>query len=108
MAVKVRKADAVKVLAAVKKAFAGALPANDPDNLYGPKLVKDWDWTGSGPAPYAIIWEGGPYDWAVYFPYGGIDPEFGSKIADVSSEVPKDVFCEAVTGWALGLYDGRW
>lgn len=103
MAVKVRKADALKVLALVRKVYG---IKGDAD--WGPKLVKDWDWTGYGPAPYAIIWEGGPYDWAVYFPFGGIEEEFGRKLPDVSDLVPKDVFCEAVTGWALGLYDGRW
>jgi hypothetical protein len=99
MAVKVKKADADKVLALVRKVYG--VKATDE---YGPKLVKKWDWTE---CEYAILWEGGPYDWAIYFPHGGVG-EFGNKITDVSAEVPKDVFCEPYAGWALCLYDGRW
>ena len=82
--VAVRKRDAEKVLAAVKRKFAPYIAAGyDP-----PVLLKDWDWTGYGGAPYTIVWEGGPYDWAV---------ELGWV------NVP-GVFAEPITGWALGLY----
>lgn len=95
--VKVTKADALKVFAAVKKAYKPWIAAG-----YEPQLVKDWDWAN---APYAIIWEGGPYDWAYGFPYGGRDQEFGGKIPNVSDAIPNTVFCEPYAGWALCIYD---
>ncbi|MGV8972212.1 MAG: hypothetical protein ACOH10_07805 [Rhodoglobus sp.] len=96
--VAVRKADADRVLAAVRRQFAGWL---DPADEGGPQLVKDFDW-GAGPAPYAVIWEGGPYDWAMLAGEGGIEEEFGAKIKAVV--FPKTVFCEPYTGWALAIW----
>ena len=63
--VAVTKRDADKVLAAIRRQFAGWIDPDRPD--YGPKLLKDFDWLGTGAPPYAIVWEqGSPYDWAVY------------------------------------------
>jgi hypothetical protein len=75
------------------------------DKEYGPQLVKDWEWgwTQSHTYRWAIIWEGGPYDWPFYFPYGGIEEEFGSNVPDVSERV-NDVFVEAITSWAIAIY----
>jgi hypothetical protein len=94
MAVKVKKVDADKVLAAVKKVYGVSIA--DAAAGYGPHLVKKWDWTE---CEYAILWEGGPYDWAI---------DFSFKALEAGSPVPKDVFCEPYAGWALCLYDGRW
>lgn len=95
----VRKADADKVLAAVRRQFAGWIEPGDPAS--GPTLVKDFDWD-CGVAPYAVVWEGGPYEWPMLAGEGGVDEEFGFKIKAV--EFPKTVFVEPYTGWALGIY----
>lgn len=91
-----RKRDAEKALNAVKRTFKGWIDGPE----YGPKLVKDWDWVG--PTPYAIVWEEGPYDWAMLASGGG-RTEFGSKVEPVKVD---GVFLEPVTGWALGVYPG--
>lgn len=101
MTVKVKKADAIKVLNAVKAQFKGWIDPDMPDS--GPKLVKDFDWSGTGGAPYAIVWEGGPFEWTMTAGHGGIDEEFGFKIKAVA--FPESVFCEPMTGWALGIYE---
>lgn len=100
MAVKIKKADADKTLAAVKKAFKSWCDAGTPL----PKLVKDYN-TGYGTAPYAILWEEGPFEWTLYFPHGGIEEEFGFKLPDVSGAVPDGVFCEPINHWALAIYE---
>ena len=97
--VKVRKADADKVLAAVKKAYKSWVDAG----YTPPKLVKDWDWT-SGPAAWSVVWEEGPYDWAILFPFGGIEEEFGFKVPDVSGSIPDGVFFEPINGWSGGIF----
>lgn len=102
MAVAVRKADATKVLNAVKAAFR---PWID-DDATGPTLVKNWSWTGISAAPYAILWEEGPYEWTHLFPFGGIEEEFGSRIKSVEGRVPESVFVEPITSWAIGVYEG--
>lgn len=105
---KVTKAQAEKVLRAVKTQAKPWVDAGGD----GPILVKDFDWAGVT-APWAVVWEGGPYDWAILFPYGGIEEEFGFRMRDVSPLVPKEVFVEAAASWALGIYpadvlvDGR-
>ena len=95
----VKKRDAEKVLASIKKVYRAWL--EDASEDMRPKLVKDWDWLGTGPAPYAIVWEGGPYEWT-FLIHGGRDEEFGVKVEAV--QVPESVFAEPITSWALGLY----
>lgn len=93
--VTVRKRDADKALTAVKSRFKGWF--DGPDD--GPKLVKDWAWIGS-PAPYAIVWEEGPYDWAMLATGGG-RTEFGFAVEPVRVD---GLFLEPATGWALSIY----
>jgi len=85
MTKKVSEAKALKVLKAVQKRF------HDDDPIHGPQLVMDFDWFGYGERP-AIIWEGGPYEWAVLFSLS------------LTEDSVKGVFLEPVTNWALGIY----
>lgn len=95
------KAEATKVLNAVKRAFRPWLDGSD-----GPKLLENWDWLGHGnPARWSIVWEEGPFEWAYLFPFGGRDEEFGFRVADVSEAIPDGFFSEAITSWAIGLYE---
>ena len=94
------KAEATKVLNAVRRAFR---PWLDGDN--GPKLLRDWDWSGNGGTRWSIVWEEGPYCWTYLFPFGGIDEEFGFKVPDVSAAMPDGFYAEAITSWAIGLYE---
>lgn len=94
------KTDMKKVLAALKEQRK---PWIDADST-PPEIVMDFDWLGFGGHPH-IVWEEGPYDWTVYFPYGGVDPEFGFKIPDVSDQMPDGWYSEAMTGWAIGVYE---
>lgn len=94
--VAVTKRDAQRVLAAViKQCPTGGTP---------PTLVKDYETWGGGVAPYAILWEEGPYDWPYLFPYGGVDEEFGFKVPDVSATIPTGVFAEALNNWSVAIY----
>jgi hypothetical protein len=97
----ITRKDAEKVLAAILEQHAWAKePGFDQ-----PIIVEDWAWDG-GPAPFAIVWEGGAFEWTYLFPYGGIDAEFGTKTKDVSSKIPADIYVEPITSWALGIYPG--
>ena len=99
--VAVTKRDADKVLAAIRRQFAGWIDPDRPD--YGPELLKDFDWLGTGAPPYAIVWEqGSPYDWAVYAGQSYVDEEFGFRVKGV--EFPPAVWVEAITGWALAIH----
>ena len=93
MSAKVTRAKAQKVLTAVRASFGVAAGEE------GPALVMAWDWTGRGAHP-AIVWEGGPYDWAILASGGGRD-EWGLVHQPV--EVP-GTFLEPVTGWARGIW----
>lgn len=110
----VSRPEAEVVLREVRKRFA---PYIDPEvEGSGPELVRDWDW--SGHADWAIIWEGGPYEWAYLAASGGVDEELtelNATMAEYRSgkmkpvevapvEPPERVFLEPVTSWALGLY----
>lgn len=99
--VRVKKADAEKVLAAVKRQFKPWIDAG----MAGPRLVKDYSWSDIGnPAPYAIVWEdGSPYEWCFLFPYGGVEEEFGFNVKAV--EIPKSVFTEPIFSFILGIYE---
>lgn len=61
----------------------------------GPVLCMDFEgWRTR--TEWAVVWEGGPYEWAMWVPLGGQ----GFSAA----EVAKGVFLEPITDWALGLY----
>lgn len=97
------KAEATKVLSAVRRAFKPWLDGND-----GPKLIENWDWLGAGAdytTRWSIVWEEGPFEWAYLFPFGGIDSEFGFRVKDVSEAIPDGFYSEAITSWAIGLYE---
>jgi len=86
-----------------KETFAGTLFENGPQYL--PEIRMDFDWLGHGGHP-SIIWEdGGPYEWAYLFPFGGRDEEFGGVVKDVSDMLPKGWYAEAITSWAIGIYE---
>jgi hypothetical protein len=95
---KVTKRQAEQVLAAVKRQFRAWLSA---DGSNSPVLIMDWDWLGYGPCP-SIVWEGGPYDWTMYFPGGGIEEEFGTTVKPVT--VPKGIWTEPMTMFAISIY----
>lgn len=77
----------------------------EDDSRFGPQLREDWDWLGTGNvAKWSIIWEEGPFQWSYYFPYGGIEEEFGTMVPDVSKSIPAGFYAEAITSWAVGLY----
>lgn len=93
--------DAEAVLRAVKRQFK-----NYVESGCEPQLIERWSFLRDSDH-WAVVWEEGPYDWAHLFPYGGREEEFGSLILDVSADVPARVFCEPITGWALGVYPDR-
>jgi hypothetical protein len=103
----VTKGDAEKVLAAVRKQYAAYL-----DGVEGPVLLKDWNWTGYGAARWSVVWEGGPYEWAVNFGDSGVDEELAELAAEFGLSpvrfkpypIPDTVWTEPVTGWALAIY----
>lgn len=61
------------------------------DSKYGPELRMDFDWLGYGAWP-AIVWEGGPHDWAT-------DCSF-----ELLDALPKGAWLEPVTSWSLNVY----
>lgn len=95
----VSQRDAELVLAAIKKQYAVYLEDAGPDDQ--PLLIKDWNFFGNGAVPYAVIWEGGPYEWA-HLVDGGIEEEFGFRVQ--AAELPDTVEVEPYTGWALAIY----
>jgi hypothetical protein len=119
MAHRITKANGEKVLAAIKSKFAAYI---DPEvEGSGPELVMDFDWVGT-PGP-AIVWEGGPFEWVYLALWGGVDEELTTDLMTIPEyvtftktgkatnpaivtpiEKPANVYCEAITSWALGLY----
>lgn len=96
------KAKAVAAYKALVKAYADqGVVAHEPvvqDGQRwpdGPVLCRDFElW--SGPTRWAIVWEGGPYDWAI--------EASSTQFADDRGGLPEGVFVEPIVGWALGLY----
>lgn len=95
---KVSNSEANAVLNALLEQHSAAIAAGYSE----PKLEMDSE---SEYADVCISWEEGPYEWAYTFPHGGIDPEFGFAVKDVSDMIPTGIWCETIYGWGLiGIY----
>lgn len=94
MTQRITEKQAEKVCGIVAKAFAA-------EPQYGPKVIMDWDY---GPA---IVWEEGPYGWAITFAsmaagYETVCQEFGYKRKPV--KIPAGIFVEPATSYAISMY----
>lgn len=90
---KVKKQTAERVLLALERQHKAAIDAGYPR----PSLVN-------GERSFFISWEEGPYEWAYLFPFGGIEEEFGFRVADVSGQVPKGLLIEPINSYSVGIY----
>jgi hypothetical protein len=86
------KREAEKVLEAVFARYKKYGAAISP-TYWGPTLKMDWDWAHNDGWP-SLIWEEGPYDWAI-------------EIACSDIELPKGVWLEPVNSWSLSIYVER-
>lgn len=98
----VTKRQAEQAFRQVKDQFKVFLP--EEGYAYGPKLIHNWDWFDSGPTTWAIVWEEGPYGWALLAETGGRLEEFGGVIP-AAKHWPKGTYSEAQTSWAIGIYE---
>lgn len=75
------------------------------DEVY-PVLIENWDYLDSGPTRWAVVWEGGPYEWALLAERGGkmIDYHPSPEIP-AAKHWPAGTFAEPVTSWAVGIYE---
>lgn len=110
---KTTKRQVQSALRAIRKAY-GFKPGED-DHI-GPKLVEEyhgWYNTHSN----AIVWEEGPFEWAIHASMGGFDEELYHDLLEfMSSEqaaerakkepikVPKGTYLEPINSYSLGLY----
>jgi hypothetical protein len=103
----VTKAKAERVLAAVKKKYAAYLDGADESSQ--PFLATEFY---VGRAPYAVVWEMGPSDWALVATSGDPTEEDWALLAEVGLKpsgskplaIPAGVYAEPLTSYALGLY----
>lgn len=59
----------------------------------GAELIEDWTWSSHMGKNWAIVWEGGPYDWTIEFSEWYNWQDVGSP-----------VFVEPYSGWALSIW----
>ncbi len=100
---------ATKAFNVFKRRFKGYY---DPTSPYGPLLRKNE--TGH----WEIMWEEGPFEWAINFSDGGVDTEVyylardaGATYAEARAlatnprnEIPASIFSEPINSYTLGLY----
>lgn len=105
--VPVLKRDAERALASVRRMFRSWIDAGTEE----PVLVRNYDPGFGAPAPFAILWEGGPFDWAITATLGGINEEEATLVREFGGEPKRwvpltldNVFLEPITGWSLGIY----
>ena len=111
----VTKAQAVKVYEAICERH-GEEPQPVVSTAHGeriptngrPALVRDWDWTSSR---WSVVWEEGPYDWAMVDAMGGIS-EGAMMVADALGTAPKETapvatpsgtYLEPINGWSTAI-----
>lgn len=110
----VTRRDAEKVLHALK-VQTGMLLA-EAEGWPQPVIMEDWDWLGDGGTKWSIVWEEGPYEWAIRFPEGGIDEEASIEAAEFGVTavrtrpvaLPAHVWTEPITSWAIAILPRNW
>lgn len=85
---KIRKADAMKVLEAVRAQF----PKDYEDAFTLKSDFDGHDWV--------ILGEMGPHEWTYTFPEGRSDWD----IPDVTAQVPGHLYAEAINHYSIALY----
>jgi hypothetical protein len=91
------KRQAQSALRAIRKHFGFA-----PGDEGGPRLVEEYHgWYSS--YPNAIVWEDGPYEWAVAIRCGCTGCGDSCKLL-AADKLPKGTYVEAINGEALSLY----
>lgn len=71
---------------------------------YGPELHFEWDWSDAGTPHPAIVWEGGPPEWPIYFPHGGRN-DLNYQVPSVSDDpIWTEFWCEPGTYWYTSIY----
>lgn len=107
------KRQAQTALRAIRKAY-GFKPGED-DGI-GPKLVEEYHgWYST--TRNAIVWEEGPFEWAIRASLGGFDEELYHDLKDFLPreeaiekakqqpvKVPKGTYLEPINSYSLGLY----
>lgn len=100
---------AEQALAAVIEQFA--VQPGDPQ----PEIKENWHWTET-PARWALVWEEGPYEWALRAGTGGLDEEATDLLQDFApgarietppaASWPPGTYAEAITTWAVAVVEG--
>lgn len=105
------KRQAQTALRAIRKAYG-----YKPGELGGPRLAETYHgWYNS--YPNAIVWEEGPFEWAIRASMGGFDEEMYHDLKGFMSDeeaaekakqepikMPKGTYTEAIDSQALALY----
>jgi hypothetical protein len=91
----VSKSDARAVVDAIVEQWGGFVDGSAPPTLVQ-NLDPDAEWT--------VVWEEGPFQWSYYFPYGGVEQEFGTEVEDVFALLPDSVFVETLNHYAVNIY----
>ncbi len=87
MARRITKRQAERAFAVVKR--EARREGYDTPDMEDLNLAMDWDWSGT-PTP-TVLWESGPYDWAI-------------RYAHRVTESVSGVFAEPYASYALSLY----
>jgi hypothetical protein len=71
------------------------------DKVNGPYLKEglETDWNT---VPFAIVWEGAPYDWGLIMSFGSYDSERVPGKRPL--EMPAGFYLENIYSWAVGIY----
>lgn len=100
------------------------IPADEdgPERVYpdtqGPVLVEHYESWGGSDIRWAIVWEEGPFEWAMNASMGGYDDEVAEALLACGKDrtyaeqqatveavtTPDGVFVEPVNGYVLGVY----
>jgi hypothetical protein len=121
----VTRKQAEQVLENVKRRYRVMLESDGTYAPQPPQLFENLDFMGTGhPAPFAVVWKEGPYEWAYRFVNGGFDEELALTVGEYLGEEetrrraragcfteeafqdPEGVHVDCVTSWVLGIYEG--
>lgn len=104
----ITREQAEQALASIRQQFKVYIDAGEPEPIlvenWKPFTYRDGEVVDTDTYPFAIVWEGGPFEWAYRARWGGVDEEL--TLLGREFQEGYVAHTPAAEGWPKGVHAG--